>query len=213
MNNLSIVYDHVGNNLYSQYMAMPAMTPTPVEKNNTSMSLIIKYTATEDIYPLLDPSYQALFSDHTFSNGSGTLTLIDGVYTIPARTFEDITQLTGIVLPEGVVSFGQKAFSNSGVNKITLPKGFRSVALNSLTTATGIISEIYCYAEEVVELFEQNVTINAMYVPANLLNSYKSSAWAEYVLQWKTFPGGKGFNFDGMIDTDYMWQLGHPIKL
>lgn len=171
--------------------------------------IVIKYTSVEDVYEVLDAAYQALFSSHTYSNGSGMLTLVSGAYVIPAYTFEDIP-LDSLECSEGILSFGQRALKNSGIDSLVLPKSFHSMSLNALSD--NIISTLECHAVEVPELYSQeNLTISVMYVPKNSINAYQNSDWADYVLEFRPFDEcvhkGYGFNICKMIDTNYIIEV------
>lgn len=184
------------------------------------MALIIKYTGDSDLYEqILDPTYQALFESHTFDGEKGTMTLISGVYAIPSNCFYRYDFDT-MELPDGIVSIGAVAFSDATLTEITLPASMRSISLSfnrceNLTKAT-------CYATTPPELAPdsgENGNFQygeVLYVPKDSINAYRNTLWGVKFEKILAIPEPKhntGFNFDGMIDTDYMWQLGRPIKL
>ncbi len=219
MNDLRIVYDHVGSNLYGLYASgtTPGASNHSQEINNENNmeDLVIKYTGESDLYEqIIDPSYLALFADHTFENGEGTLTLISGVYAIPANCFYDYDFDT-MELPEGIVSIGAVAFSRSTLTEITLPATMRSIAMafvcENLTTVT-------CYATTPPELaadvqgsgnFPNGETL---YVPKSSIQAYSESLWGQKFANILPIedecvnPRGYGFSMCGMIDTNYMME-------
>lgn len=172
-------------------------------------SILIHYKASQDIFPLLDPAYQALFPTGYFHDGEGVLRLINGVYVIPAKCFENVDKLTSIDIPKQIYSFGQNAFTGTSLTYMTLSEDFRSCNKDALKGLT--INSLECLAKEVPEISSQeDLQIVEMTVPKHLLEAYKNSDWNNYVLVWKVFEecihDGTGFNICEMIDTNYIRQ-------
>lgn len=171
----------------------------------------IKYTATRDLYNELDDAYKAMFSAHTYSNGSGTLTFLSGIYTIPVNTFGTFSWITSMDIPEGVVSIGPAAFKGcETLEKIVLPKGMRSVGIDAFGNDT--INELYCYAIEPPELAEHiYLNILVMYVPEESYDAYNDSDWGNWVSEFRIIPNPPtyryGIDFSGMKDMDYRDEI------
>ena len=64
---------------------------------------------------------------------AATLTLPDGVTVIEEQAFYGDTSLDEVVLPEGIVSIGPKAFANSSIHRIYLPASLRNIAIDAFS--------------------------------------------------------------------------------
>lgn len=147
--------------------------------------MTITYTGSSDLFEqIIDPSYQALFEGHTYSGGNGTLTLISGVYAIPANCFYECDFDT-MELPEGIVSIGSVAFTASTSKEITLPSTMGSIGVGfnrcyNLTVVT-------CKAVTPPELSadgddDEHINFPAgetLYVPKNSIEAYRNTIWGQ----------------------------------
>lgn len=176
--------------------------------------MTIKYTGSSDLYEqILDPSYQALFESHTYSEGSGTLTLISGVYSIPANCFYEC-EFDTMELPEGIVSIGSISFTAATLEEITFPSTLRSISLGfnrceNLTTVT-------CKAVTPPELpddtgaDEEYINFPAgetLYVPKNSIEAYRNTIWGQKFANILAIPEPPTYGIRFVnVDRNYMDQ-------
>ena len=64
---------------------------------------------------------------------AGTLTLPAGLTEIEAEAFMNDASLEDVVIPEGVVSIGQRAFSGTGLSHLTLPASLERIDENAFS--------------------------------------------------------------------------------
>lgn len=172
--------------------------------------MTITYTGSSDLYEqIIDPAYLALFSDHTFENGSGTLTLISGVYSIPVNCFYDY-EFDTMELPEGIVSIGAVAYTYSTIKEITLPSTMRSI---SMAFECDNLKTVTCYATTPPELapdvdgrgnFPAGETL---YVPKNSIEAYRNTIWGQKFANILAIPEPPTYGIRFVnVDRNYMDQ-------
>ena len=176
--------------------------------------MTITYTGSSDLYEqILDPSYQALFEEHTYSDGYGTLTLISGVYTIPANCFYEC-EFDTMELPEGIVSCGSVSFTASTLEEITFPSTMRSISVGfnrcyNLTTVT-------CKAVTPPELPDDTGAADenknfpngeTLYVPKNSMEAYRNTIWGQKFANILAIPEPPTYGIRFVnVDRNYMDQ-------
>ena len=81
---------------------------------------------------------------------AGTLTLPTEVKEIQQEAFSGDTSLDEVVLPDGIVTIGSKAFSNSSVKRIYLPGSLKRIAFDAFEGCSGVIGwgTDYTYASD-----------------------------------------------------------------
>ena len=64
---------------------------------------------------------------YSYKGPGGVLTVPDGVTSIGAEAFAFRSQVTGVILPEGVLSIGKQCFFRSGVQTVSLPNSLTRI--------------------------------------------------------------------------------------
>lgn len=99
---------------------------------------------------------------------------------------DEETEITDLVIPEGVTSINRYAFSGCKyLTSVTIPSSMTSIGTGAFFGCNGL-TKVYCYAEQVPETtssaFGSTLMRNAfLYVPASSIESYKETS------PWKRF--------------------------
>lgn len=73
-----------------------------------------------------------------------SLTLKEGLTTIPASAFANCTGLTSLAIPAGIISIGEKAFEGcSSINKIVFEDSAESLSMGSASVPVENLTEVY----------------------------------------------------------------------
>lgn len=171
------------------------------------------------------------FNDET---GVGVIT-IAGMTTLPDDVFESKTYITSIVLPDCFTTIGDAAFAGcTSLESIVLPDTITTIGADAFSECTSLTSLILpagltsigegaldaCESLETVICLAEvppttgttisNITLPELLVPGGSVRAYQSDAvWGSAFTSIKSMtPGrGYGFNFEGMIDIDYMREI------
>ena len=114
-----------------------------------------------------------------------SITLPEGVTSIGQEAFAYCRSLTAITIPEGVTSIEYEAFSGcSSLTTIVLSKNLRSMGSKVFSACHELI-DVYCNAETMpstgTNTFSYKIEYATLHVPANAIESYKSTApWSSF---------------------------------
>ena len=134
------------------------------------------------------PNSVTEIGNHAFSKCSGltTITIPNSVTSIEESTFYGCSSLTSITIPNSVWSIRDYAFLDcSGLTSITIGNNVRSIGRQAFANCSKL-EEVYCHTEKVPETktdaFQDSYPKYAtLYVPANAINDYKTTApWSEF---------------------------------
>lgn len=98
---------------------------------------------------------------------------------------DEETEITELVIPEGVTSIGRYAFSGcNSLTSVTIPGSMTSIGTGAFMNCMGL-TKVYCYAEQVPETassaFPSSMRNAVLYVPASSIESYKeTSLWKRF---------------------------------
>lgn len=86
-----------------------------------------------------------MIKSHTFSNGVGTITCIDGTVTVGEYAFFDNQDLISIEFPTNTKKISRGAFEASNLTSITLPNMLKTIDQDAFSECEKL-KTIYCYA-------------------------------------------------------------------
>lgn len=141
-----------------------------------------------------------------------SIVLPDCFTTIDDAAFAGCTNLESIVLPDTITTIGADAFSEcTSLTSLILPAGLTSIGEGALDACESL-ETVICLAEvpPTTGTTISNITLPELLVPGGSVRAYQSDAvWGSAFTSIKSMtPGrGYGFNFDGMIDIDYMREI------
>ena len=128
-------------------------------------------------------------------SGLTSVTIPNSVTSIGEYAFSDCSGLTSVTIPNSVTYIGWYAFKGcSGLTSVTIPKSVTYIGESAFAKCSKI-EEVYCYAEKVpstvADAFQDSYPQYAtLFVPANSINDYKTTApWSEFGT-FKTIEGG-----------------------
>lgn len=138
---------------------------------------VITYTATMKLVTTTDSyssglhpaAFNVAISQHTFSNGKGTITFVDDVTTIGLAAFYNCQNITSINLPNSVTTIGARAFSECyNMFSINIPNSVTTIGekafkecreLTSITIPSGVTKIDYgafSYCEKLISIIIPN---------------------------------------------------------
>ena len=157
------------------------------------------------------PNSVTYIGSYAFHNCSGltSVTIPNSVTTIGSGAFYGCSGLTSVTIPNSVTSIGSSAFWGcSGLTSVTIPNSVTSIESSAFRGCSGLTSvtigssvrsiemqafaecskleEVYCLAENVpstnTDAFEKSYPeYMTLYVPAESLNAYKTTApWSQF---------------------------------
>ena len=95
------------------------------------------------------------------------------------------TEITELVIPDGVTSIGDHAFSNcSGLTSVTIPDSVTSIRYNAFYNCSSLTS-VYCKQTTPpsggIHMFDNNASSRKIYVPVASVDAYKAAQyWSKY---------------------------------
>lgn len=98
---------------------------------------------------------------------------------------DEETEITELVIPEGVTSINRYAFYGcNSLTSVTIPGSMTSIGTGAFMNCKGL-TKVYCYAEQVPETassaFPSSMRNAVLYVPASSIESYKeTSPWSRF---------------------------------
>lgn len=118
----------------------------------------------------------------------GDYSILSSVKSIEQKAFYWAKALTGVIIPQGVISIGGSAFSGcTSLSSIEIPSSVTSIGESAFSGCTGVTS-IICRATTPPtcsgEVFYNVSTSIPLYVPSGSVTTYKkNSPWSDFNVQ------------------------------
>lgn len=164
---------------------------------------VITYTATMKLVTTTDSyssgihpaAFNVAISQHTFSNGKGTITFVDDVTTIGLAAFYYCSNMTSINLPNSVTTIGERAFSECyNMSSINIPNSVTTIGekafkecreLTSITIPSGVTKIDYgafSYCEKLISItIPKSVTVIGV-------GAFQSCYSLNYIISYASTP-------------------------
>ena len=137
---------------------------------------------------LTSPVYNAHVFAYLPTSYSGAYTIPNGIESIAGGAFLSCQSLTSVTIPNSVTSIGNWAFSGcTNLTTIAIGNGVTyigSSAFEYCSNLTSVIIEALTPPIVGHDLFYHTFNFS-IYVPCGLLESYQSTQWANYNLQYR----------------------------
>lgn len=141
----------------------------------------------------------------------GLLDLPDDLTTIEAEAFYGLQDVSSAVIPEGVTSIGARAFADSSLEQITLPRSLTSVADDAFEGCTDLVARVYkdsyalsyCQSHHVTYRLIDGSNAATAYI------MYADDTWnTQYWLDGNDYPGVTASNAEVTGPGTYTVSLG-----
>ena len=148
----------------------------PESMNSIGTHAFYECTALEKI---IVPNIAAWYGISFITSYSNPLYYAKHIYS------DEETEITELVIPEGVTSIGRYAFSGcNSLTSVTIPGSMTSIGTGAFMNCKGL-TKVYCYAEQVPKTassaFPSSMRNAVLYVPASSIESYKeTSPWSRF---------------------------------
>jgi uncharacterized repeat protein (TIGR02543 family) len=128
---------------------------------------------------------------------------------IPDNAFQDCTNLVGIALPDGIKSFGQRAFQNTGLTSIIIPDGFTTFGNNAFRDCTRLTSIVI--PASVTRMGTNSFTGCTNLTSVTFEGTIYATGWVGAAAAFNGDLRAKFYEIDGGYGTPGMYTTTAPV--